>query len=140
MVNKERYVHRCQCLKQTITNVSVHKYYYFPVIHLNMICTVEFCVCSLLDLEGKRCDWILSNITLLLSSVPRRSKTKTIYRFKKKKIDVLGGNLLWNKENIRDGKNMPRTSQRYHTKITDEKLQQISNVRWRTIDISLFWI
>lgn len=51
-----------------------------------MICTVEVCVCSLLDLEGKRCDWILSNITLLLSSVPRRSKTKTIYQFKKKRL------------------------------------------------------
>lgn len=59
--------------------------YYFPVVHLNMISTVEFCVCSLLDLESKRRDLILSNIKLLLSSVPRRSKTKTIYRLKKKK-------------------------------------------------------
>lgn len=53
-------------------------------------------------------------------------------------IDVLGGNLSWNNENIRDSEKMPRTAQHYHTKITDEKLQQLSNVPWKTIDISLF--
>lgn len=68
--------------------------YYFPIVHLNMIYTLECCVCSLIDLEGNIRVCVLSSIILLLSSTPPQSKTKTIEGFKKKRmIDVLGGNL-----------------------------------------------